>query len=65
MSSNDAHESRIRRIRESGNKLTHARLVVLQALEAYTTGHPTSAEVLDRVNEIDESVGRASVFRTL
>ena len=59
-----AHESRIRRIRESGNKLTHARLVVLQALEGYD-GHPTSADVLDTVESIDDSVGRASVFRTL
>ena len=28
-------------------------------------GHPTSAEVLEAVNLIDESVGRASVFRAL
>jgi len=61
----NAHESRIRRIRESGNKLTHARLVVLQAIEDYTKGHPTSAEIVDVVAEIDESVGRASVFRAL
>jgi len=60
----NAHEARVRRIRESGNKITHARLVVLQALESYE-GHPSSAEVLDLVNDIDESVGRASVFRTL
>lgn len=60
----DAHESRIRRIRESGNKLTHARLVVLQAIEDFNK-HPTSAEVLDAVNSIDDSVGRASVFRAL
>ncbi|MEM6281949.1 MAG: Fur family transcriptional regulator [Chloroflexota bacterium] len=61
----DAHESRLRRIRESGNRLTHARTVVLRALESYTSGHPTSSEVLEIVHEIDESVGRASVFRTL
>ncbi len=59
-----AHEARLRRLRESGSKLTHARMVVLQALETFE-GHPTSAQVLDAVNEIDESVGRASVFRTL
>lgn len=60
----DLHESRIQRIRESGNKITHARLVVLEALEAFTH-HPTSADVLEAVSEIDSSVGRASVFRTL
>lgn len=60
----DAHEARVRRLRESGNKLTHARLVVLQVLEDYP-GHPTSADVLEAVEAIDESVGRASVFRAL
>lgn len=60
----DAHEARIRKLRESGNKLTHARLVVLQALENYS-GHPTSADILEAVEAIDESVGRASVFRSL
>lgn len=59
-----ASEARIQRLKESGNKLTHARMVVLQALEEYD-GHPTSADVLDAVNLIDESVGRASVFRSL
>lgn len=59
-----SHESRIRRIRESGNKLTHARTVVLEALEGLE-GHPTSADVVERVKELDESVGRASVFRAL
>lgn len=60
----DSHEARVRRIRESGSKLTHARLVVLEALENFNK-HPTSAEVLDAVNALDDSVGRASVFRAL
>lgn len=60
----NAHDARVRRIRESGNKVTHARLTVLKALERYD-GHPTSADVLDAVADIDDSVGRASVFRTL
>lgn len=60
----NAHEARLQRIRESGGKLTHARLVVLQALESFD-GHPTSADVVEAVNAIDESVGRASVFRAL
>jgi Fe2+ or Zn2+ uptake regulation protein len=59
------HEARIRRIRESGNKLTHARTVVLEALERFEHGHPTSAEVLAAVEKIDSRVGRASVFRSL
>jgi Fur family ferric uptake transcriptional regulator len=59
-----AHETRLQRIRESGNKLTHAREIVLEALEAFD-GHPTSTDVLDKVQALDESVGRASVFRAL
>lgn len=58
------HNKRIQRIRESGNKLTHPRRVVLEALERYD-GHPTSTEVVEAVNAIDESIGRASVFRAL
>ena len=34
------HEARIRRIRESGNKLTHARIVVLEALERFVRKAP-------------------------
>ncbi len=60
----NAHETRLQRLRESGNKLTRARLTVLQALESYE-GHPTSAEVLKAVEALDESIGRASVFRSL
>ena len=59
-----AHETRIQRIRESGNKLTRAREVVLQALESFE-GHPSSTDILDIVETLDESVGRASVFRAL
>lgn len=59
-----AHDARIQRLRESGNKLTHARMIVLQALEE-NAGHPTSAEILEAVSVIDDSVGRASVFRAL
>lgn len=58
------HESRLQRIRESGGRLTHARLMVLEALEAFD-GHPTSADVVEAVNTLDASVGRASVFRAL
>jgi len=60
----DAHDTRIQRIRESGNRLTHARLMVLQAIEEFS-GHPTSADVLAAVERLDAGVGRASVFRTL
>ena len=52
------------RLRKAGYKLTHARLTVLQVIEDLE-GHCTSTEVLDAVTKIDESVGRASVFRTL
>jgi Fur family ferric uptake transcriptional regulator len=55
---------RAQRLRDAGHKLTHARLTVLRVLED-SGGHITSAKVLDKVNAIDESIGRASVFRTL
>ena len=52
------------RLREAGHKLTNARLTVLNVLEN-NDGHLTSTEVLDQVDKIDSSIGRASVFRTL
>ena len=52
------------RLREAGHKLTNARLTVLGVLEE-SGGHITSSEVLDKVEGIDSSIGRASVFRTL
>ena len=52
------------RLREAGHKLTNARLTVLNVLEN-NDGHLTSAEVLEQVDKIDPSIGRASVFRTL
>jgi len=57
----DRHKTRLR---ESGYKLTHARLTVLRAIHDLG-GHVTSAEVLEAVHQADESIGRASVFRTL
>lgn len=55
---------RAARLRDAGHKLTHARLTVLRVLED-SGGHITSAEVLEKVNDLDASIGRASVFRTL
>ncbi len=52
------------RLREAGHKLTNARLTVLNVLENHD-GHLTSAEVLDEVDKVDSTIGRASVFRTL
>lgn len=52
------------RLRDAGYKLTHARLTVLDVIQNLG-GHCTSAEVLDAVATLDESIGRASVFRTL
>ncbi|GAB4516963.1 MAG: Fur family transcriptional regulator [Anaerolineae bacterium] len=60
----DKNAPRAQRLRQAGYKLTNARLAVLEALEHHG-GHMTSAEVLDAVAEIDASIGRASVFRTL
>lgn len=55
---------RAQHLRDAGYKLTHARLTVLAALED-GGGHLTSTEVLERVTQLDPSIGRASVFRTL
>lgn len=57
--------SRAQRMREAGHKLTHARLTVLRVLEDSPRQHLTSTEVLDRVDALDSSIGRASVFRAL
>jgi Fur family ferric uptake transcriptional regulator len=55
---------RAQRLRDSGYKLTHARLTVLRVLEQ-SGGHLTSTELLERVSAVDEGIGRASVFRAL
>jgi Fur family ferric uptake transcriptional regulator len=60
----DELSPRAQRLRDAGHKITNARLAVLNVLED-SGGHITSAEVLERVNEIDSSIGRASVFRAL
>jgi len=55
---------RAQRLRSAGYKLTSARLAVLTVLEQYD-GHMTSADVQEAVGQVDESIGRASIFRTL
>lgn len=60
----DETSPRVQRLRESGHKLTQARLAVLRVLEE-SGGHITSAQVLEQVNTLDPGVGRASVFRAL
>lgn len=56
--------TRAQRLREAGYKLTTARLTVLNVLESHG-GHMTSTDVLEAVAEANDSIGRASVFRTL
>jgi Fur family transcriptional regulator, ferric uptake regulator len=55
---------RAQRLRDTGYKLTNARLTVLDVLET-RGGHMTSTQVLDEVDKIDSEIGRASVFRAL
>lgn len=57
-------EADLRRVRDSGYKITGARRAVLTALHQ-SGDHLTSADVLARVQEIAPTVGRASVFRSL
>jgi Fur family ferric uptake transcriptional regulator len=62
-----AHQAlsqRALRLRDSGHKLTHARLTVLDVIER-SGGHLTSTELLEKVNAVDSTIGRASVFRSL
>src|SRR5687768_1251297 len=61
MSNLEHHKNRLK---SAGYKLTNARLGVLQAIQDLG-GHCTSGEVLEKVAATDESIGRASVFRTL
>lgn len=53
------------RLREAGYRLTNARLTVLDALITHEEHHLTSSDILEAVNARDDSIGRASVFRTL
>ncbi len=52
------------RLSSAGCKLTLARMTVLQAL-CELPGHCTSAVILEKVHELNASIGRASVFRVL
>ena len=61
---NVSHSPRAQRLHDAGYKLTNARLTVLDVLEN-SGGHITSTELLERINEADPSIGRASVFRSL
>lgn len=61
MSNLEHHKNRLK---NAGYKLTNARISVLQAIQDLG-GHCTSTEVLEKVAAADESIGRASVFRTL
>jgi Fur family ferric uptake transcriptional regulator len=54
----------VQRLSSAGYKLTLARMTVLQAL-CELPGHCTSAVILEKVHELDASIGRASVFRVL
>ena len=54
----------IQLLKNAGHRLTRARLTVLAVLEAEKR-HITSAQTLEKVERIDPSIGRASVFRTL
>ena len=51
-------------LRDAGYKLTGPRLTILDIL-GQSEGHITAAELLERVEQADPSIGRASVFRTL
>jgi Fur family ferric uptake transcriptional regulator len=60
----DTNNPYIKRLRKAGYKITQARLTVLDVLET-EHGHITSSDVLEKVEVLNPSIGRASVFRTL
>lgn len=60
----DMQNPRIQLLKAAGHRLTKARLTLLAVLEA-ERGHLTSSQALEQVEQIDPSIGRASVFRTL
>jgi Fe2+ or Zn2+ uptake regulation protein len=57
-------ETAKKRLKNSGYKLTNARLTVLEIV-CSDHAHLTSAEVLERAASGENPIGRASVFRTL
>ncbi|MFW5748147.1 MAG: Fur family transcriptional regulator [Chloroflexota bacterium] len=58
------YDKRAQRLRDAGYKLTTVRLAVLAVL-GENDSHMTSNDVLDAVERMDPTIGRASVFRTL
>ena len=58
------YENALERLKSFGYRLTTARQLVLQIL-CENDAHLTSADVLSLVEKSEESIGRASVFRTL
>lgn len=54
----------IQRLKQAGYRLTQARLTILDILES-ERGHITSAALLEKVEQINPAIGRASIFRTL
>ncbi len=60
----DSHSSYIQILRKHGYRITQARRIVLRVLED-ATGHYTSTQIIEAVEALDPSVGRASVFRSL
>jgi len=60
----DIQNPNLIRLKKAGYKLTQARMTVLEVLES-EHGHITSSDVLERIEAINPSIGRASVFRTL
>jgi len=60
----DLFQHYLARLRSRGSRITEARKTVLRVL-CSGEHHMTSARVVERVQETDPSIGRASVFRVL
>ena len=57
-------EMALTKLRDAGFKITNARLAVLNTLYQ-SSNHLTSADMIERIEADDSSIGRASIFRTL
>jgi Fe2+ or Zn2+ uptake regulation protein len=60
----EIYQKCIKRLSTAGYRLTSARRMVLRVI-CDLPGHQTSATILQKVSELDASIGRASVFRVL
>lgn len=58
-------EQYLKTLRERGFRLTNQRKVIIETLLENIGSHPNAQELLQKVQEVDPSVGIATVYRTV